>query len=331
MNKADTCLVTGVSGFIGSHLAEKLTDSGYRVIGLDCFTNYYNKNIKLNNLTKLLTRRNFHLIEADLLDIDLESIVNGSYFNSTRDLDWSPVSYILHLAAQAGVRSSWGSSFDTYTSNNILATQKLLEASKGSSIKMFVNASSSSVYGNADILPTSEDTKLHPISPYGVSKLAGEHLCQLYWENYQLPVLSLRYFTVYGPRQRPDMGFHKFIKAIQEGNEITLFGDGEQTRDCTYVGDVVDATISAMTSSAKGQVFNIGADSPISVNKIILEIETILNIKSKIRRIHSQKGDVNNTWANINLSKKVLNYFPKISIRAGLEAQVKYILENEVS
>ena len=331
MNKANTCLVTGVAGFIGSHLAEQLTSEGYSVIGLDCFTNYYNKNIKLNNLTRLLERENFHFIEADILDIDIESIINGNYLKTHTDSYWSPVSYVLHLAAQAGVRSSWGTTFETYTSNNILATQRILEASKGSDIKMFVNASSSSVYGNTVDLPTSEDTKPHPISPYGVSKLAAENLCQLYWEYYKLPVLSLRYFTVYGPRQRPDMGFHKFITAIQTGNEITLFGDGEQTRDCTYVGDVVDGTISAMTSSATGKVFNIGAAAPISVNKIISEIEQILNLNANIRKIETQKGDVENTWANINLSKKILNYSPKMSIRVGLEAQAKHILENKFS
>jgi len=201
------CLVTGVAGFIGSHLAEALLKQGHQVTGIDCFTDYYSKELKKINLTNLKQNKNFNFKEADLFDLDLPLIL--------KQTDW-----VFHLAAQAGVRASWGKNFEIYTQNNILATQKLLEASKDAKLKGFIYASSSSVYGDIHTLPTPEMVYLQPVSPYGVTKLAGEHLCYLYHKNFGIPIMALRYFTVYGPRQRPDMAFHRFLKAALLGEPI---------------------------------------------------------------------------------------------------------------
>src|SRR3990172_3831340 len=241
-----TCLVTGVAGFVGSHLAERLIRDGHFVIGVDCFSDYYPRWMKENNLAQLRRDARFHFIEADLLELDLAALLRGESSsirqramgdNARWDAGDGHVDYVFHLAAQAGVRESWGRNFDIYVRSNILTTQRLLEAAKELPLMKLVYASSSSVYGDAEAFPTSEDVTPHPVSPYGVTKLAGEHLCLLYWRNYGVPAVGLRYFTVYGPRQRPDMAFHRFIRAILEGMEIPVYGDGEQTRDFTYVDD----------------------------------------------------------------------------------------------
>src|SRR5713101_2670855 len=222
-----TCLVTGVAGFVASTLAEKLLARGDVVIGMDCFTDYYSRSIKESNLDRLRNQSRFVFHSADLLELDLPSLLAGKV--SGQASSTGPVDYVFHLAAQAGVRASWGRSFDIYTRNNILATQRLLEAAKQVPPWKFVYASSSSIYGDAETYPTAEHLTPHPVSPYGVTKLAGEHLCALYWRNYKVPTVSLRYFTVYGPRQRPDMAFHRFITAMQQEREIEIYGDGEQT------------------------------------------------------------------------------------------------------
>jgi UDP-glucose 4-epimerase len=250
----ETALVTGVAGFIGSHLAEELLHRGYSVVGIDCFTDYYPREIKETNLANLMVNENFKFIKADLLDVNF------------KDLN---VDYIFHMAAQPGVRASWGKSFQVYVKDNILVTQKLLEDFLDSEIKKFVFASSSSVYGDVAELPIREDALPKPISPYGVTKLAAENLCHLYWKNYGIPIVSLRYFTVYGPRQRPDMAIHKFVKAMLEDKEIVIYGDGNQTRDFTYISDAVEGTILAAKSNLEGEVFNIGGGSRTSVNQII--------------------------------------------------------------
>ena len=298
-------LVTGCAGFIGSHQVDKLLDSDYEVIGIDCYTDYYSREIKDANISNALNHNNFKLIEEDILNMDKYPVVD----------------YVFHQAAQAGVRASWGKSFEIYTRNNIEATQKLLEFYKDSNIKKFVYASSSSLYGDAE-LPMREDSLLKPVSPYGVTKLAGENLCYLYWKNYRVPTVSLRYFTVYGPKQRPDMAIHKFVKAILKGEEITVFGDGTQRRDFTYVDDAVDANMLAAENNIIGEVFNIGGGSRISVNALIDEIEKIVGKKAKIKNIEKQKGDVRDTWADVSKAKAMLNWKPKIDIHYGLR---KYI------
>jgi UDP-glucose 4-epimerase len=297
--------VTGCAGFIGSHLVDKLLELGYEVIGIDCFTDYYPREIKEANISNALKSMNFKLIEEDILNMD----------------KFPRVDYVFHLAAQAGVRASWGKSFEIYTRNNIEATQKLLEFYKDSDITKFVYASSSSVYGDAK-LPMRENSLLKPVSPYGVTKLAGENLCYLYWKNYKVPTVSLRYFTVYGPRQRPDMAIHKFVKAISNNEEITVFGDGTQTRDFTYVADAVEANILAAENDMVGEVFSIGGGSRISVNALIEQMDDIIGKKAKIKYIEKQKGDVRDTLADVNKAKEELNWKPKINIHYGLR---KYI------
>jgi len=304
-------LVTGCAGFIGSHLVGKLLNLDYKVIGLDCFTDYYSREIKEANISNALNHKNFEFIEEDILEM-----------NVFHDVD-----YVFHEAAQAGVRASWGKSFEIYTRNNIEATQKLLEFYKDLSIKKFVYASSSSVYGDAE-LPMREDSLLKPVSPYGVTKLAGENLCYLYWKNYNVPTVSLRYFTVYGPRQRPDMAIHKFVKAIFKGEEITIFGDGTQTRDFTYVDDAVEANILAANNDVVGEVFNVGGGSRISVNELIGMMENIIGKKAKVKYIEKQKGDVRDTWADVSKAKEKLRWKPKANIEEGLKKYINWKNKN---
>lgn len=304
-------LVTGCAGFIGSHLTERLLREGYEVIGIDCFTDYYPREIKEANLSNVLKSKNFKLIEEDILEMD----------------KFPEVDYVFHEAAQAGVRASWGKSFETYMRNNVQATQKLLEFYKDLDIKKFVYASSSSVYGDAE-LPMREDSLLKPVSPYGVTKLAGENLCYLYWKNYNVPTVSLRYFTVYGPRQRPDMAIHKFVKAIFNGDEITVFGDGTQTRDFTFVDDVVEATILAAESNSVGEVFNIGGGSRVSVNDLIEMMEDIIGKKAKVKYIEKQKGDVRDTLADVSKASELLHWAPRVDISAGLKIFIEWFKYN---
>jgi UDP-glucose 4-epimerase len=310
-------LVTGCAGFIGSHLVDKLLEQGYDVIGIDCFTDYYPREIKEANISNALKNKNFKLLEEDILNM-----------NEYPDVDYvfhEAAQAVFHEAAQAGVRASWGRSFEIYTKNNIEATQKLLEFYKDRELKKFVYASSSSVYGDAE-LPMKEDSLLKPVSPYGVTKLAGENLCYLYWKNYNVPTLSLRYFTVYGPRQRPDMAIHKFVKAILNGDEITVFGDGTQTRDFTYVDDAVEANILAAENDSVGEVFNIGGGSRISVNRLIKMMEDITEKKAKIKYIEKQKGDVSDTLADVNKARAMLNWSSKVDISKGLKCSIEWFI-----
>ena len=300
-------LVTGCAGFIGSHLTERLLRKGYEVIGIDCFTDYYAREIKERNIENALNEKNFKLIGEDILEMN----------------EYPEVDYVFHEAAQAGVRASWGNSFEIYTRNNIETTQKLLEFYKDREIKKFVYASSSSVYGDAE-LPMREDSLLKPVSPYGVTKLAGENLCYLYWRNYNVPTVSLRYFTVYGPRQRPDMAIHKFVKAILNGEEITVFGDGTQTRDFTFIDDVVEANILAGNSEIEGGVFNVGGGSRISVNKLIKLLEEIIGKEARIKYIEKQKGDVWDTLADTTKISNELNWEPEVKIEEGLKMFVEW-------
>ena len=300
-------LVTGCAGFIGSHLVDKLLEQGYEVTGIDCFTDYYQKETKEANISNALKNKNFKLIEEDILNM-------GKFLE---------VDFVFHLAAQAGVRASWGKSFGIYTRNNVQATQKLLEFYKDSNVKKFVYASSSSVYGDAE-LPMVEDSLLKPVSPYGVTKLAGENLCYLYWKNYGVPAISLRYFTVYGPGQRPDMAIHKFVRAILNDEEITVFGDGTQTRDFTFVDDAVEADVLAAKSHIVGEVFNIGGGSRISVNELIEKIGYITEKKTNIEYVVKQKGDVKDTWADVSKAKKELGWKPKVGIEEGLRKFVEW-------
>jgi UDP-glucose 4-epimerase len=307
-------LVTGCAGFIGSHLAEKLCEAGAYVIGIDRFSDYYPRDFKEKNLMSLREKGSFQLVEADLLDLDLQEIVSG-------------VDYIFHEAAQAGVRASWGSQFEVYVRDNILATQNLLEACKGASrLRKFIFASTSSVYGDTNELPMKEDNTLKPVSPYGATKLAAEKLCYLYYKNFGVPTVSLRYFTVYGPRQRPDMAFHKFIKAILSGETIEIYGDGKQTRDFTYVSDAVVATISAINAPS-GEVFNIGGGSRITLIEAIKLLESVVGKKADIVFTSAQKGDVRHTFADTSKACKSLNFKPSFDLKSGLAEEVNWLKE----
>lgn len=305
-------MVTGVAGFIGSHLAEALTAQGENVIGVDSFIDYYPREIKQKNLESLTRSPRFELIETPLQEMELEPLL-------------ARVDVVYHLAAQAGVRASWGKEFSVYTDNNILATQRLLEAAVKEPVKAFVYASSSSVYGDAAELPMRESVPLHPLSPYGVSKLAVEKLCYLYCVNHSVPTMGLRYFTVYGPRQRPDMAFHRLFRNALDGEEFHLFGDGQQTRDFTYVSDAVEATLAAAQRGRPGSVYNIGGGSRVSLLEVIEEIEKLTGTKFRLRREPNQKGDMRDTYADTTAARNDLGYQPKVTLRDGLEEEWKWL------
>jgi nucleoside-diphosphate-sugar epimerase len=308
-------LVTGAAGFIGSTLAERLVGDDVDVIGVDCFTDYYPRAIKERNLCALLRHPRFCLVEARLQDADLPRLLADR-------------THVFHLAAQAGVRKSWGRNFDAYTANNVEATQALLEASVGTAIERLVYASSSSVYGDTPAMPMREDALPQPVSPYGVTKLAGEQLCHLYFASHGVPAVSLRYFTVYGPRQRPDMGFHKFLRASARGEPITVYGDGEQTRDFTFVTDAVAATVAAATRGAPGRVYNIGGGSRVSVNQVLDMIGRVSGRRPLIAREAAQKGDMRHTYADTSLARADLGFIPAVELEEGLAAEHRWLAEN---
>jgi len=309
------CLVTGVAGFIGSHLAQRLLADGHQVCGIDAFIEHYPRQVKERNLAGLRSWKNFTFVEGNLLDIYLYPLLEG-------------VEWIFHQAAQAGVRTSWGHEFGRYVECNVLATQRLLEvALRATSLRRFVFASSSSVYGDAITLPVSETTSIpQPLSPYGVTKLAAEHLCALYQRNFGLPTVSLRYFTVYGPGQRPDMAFHRFCKAILEHQPIRVFGDGYQTRDFTYVSDVVEANIrAASVDTAVGQVFNIAGGSRATMHNIIAALREMSGQPVRVEFIEKQHGDVRDTFADTTQARCILGYEPLVPLREGLAQEFAYI------
>jgi UDP-glucose 4-epimerase len=301
-------VVTGAAGFIGSHLSERLLATGHEVVGIDCFTDYYEKARKEQNLEKSRSNDRFHFEAADLVDADLAQLLDGA-------------AVIYHLAGQPGVRPSWGSQFDRYVRDNVIATQRVLEALKDAPIKRFVFAGSSSVYGDAERFPTKETALPRPVSPYGVTKLAAEHLTHLYTRNFGIPAVSVRYFTVYGPRQRPDMAFSRFMQAMAAGDDIEVFGDGEQTREFTYVSDAVDGTIKASTADVVGQVFNLGGGSRVTVNKVLSTLEEISGLSVKRQNLPAAPGDPRHTGASINLAREMLGWEPRVSLHEGLAQQ----------
>jgi nucleoside-diphosphate-sugar epimerase len=305
-------LVTGAAGFIGSTLADALTTRGVDVIGLDCFTDYYPREIKERNLAPLRGRPRFSFVEGALQTVSLDRILDD-------------VTHVFHLSAQAGVRKSWGRDFATYTTHNVDATQRLLEAVKDCHLERFVYASSSSVYGDAVAIPMREDAMVQPVSPYGVTKLAAEHLCLLYAASYAVPAVSLRFFTVYGPKQRPDMGFHRFISAALTGQPITLYGDGEQTRDFTYVDDIAAALMAAGERGLPGGVYNIGGGSRVSINHVLALIEAITGRTLDIRREPAQKGDMRDTFADTSRAKAELAFSPSTTLERGLQAEAEWL------
>ncbi|MEI6667966.1 MAG: NAD-dependent epimerase/dehydratase family protein [Acidobacteriota bacterium] len=305
-------LVTGAAGFIGSTLSERLLADGATVVGLDCFTDYYPRWVKERNLAGLRQQPGFRFVESTIQAADLGALI-------------AEATHVFHLAAQAGVRKSWGRDFQVYTVNNVEATQMLLEACCAHPIERFVYASSSSVYGDRAPIPMHETALPQPVSPYGVTKLAAEQLCYLYHVNFGVPTVALRYFTVYGPRQRPDMGFHRFLRAAQKGEPITLYGDGEQTRDFTFVADAAAATAAAATRGVAGAVYNIGGGSRVSINQVLALVERLVEHPVVVRREPAQKGDMRDTYADTSRAKADLGFSPSVTLEQGLAAEHRWL------
>ncbi|MCW2949784.1 MAG: UDP-glucose 4-epimerase [Thermoleophilia bacterium] len=314
-------LVTGAAGFIGSSISDALVADGHHVLGVDCFTDYYDVALKQRNVADLRSSDHFELLTLDLASDDLPD----------RALE---VDGVFHQAAQAGVRASWGSEFATYTHCNVLATQRVLEQvvrhaeRTGGTPPPVVYASSSSVYGNAEVRPTLESALPAPISPYGVTKLAAEHLCDTYRHEFGVPATSLRYFTVYGPRQRPDMAFNKFIRAALAGTPIGVFGDGHQSRDFTYISDIVAgnrAAMNALQNGADGGTYNLGGGSTVTVREIVAMLETILDRPVEADYGESQKGDVRHTSADTSAAQAAIGFSPRVDLRTGLTREVEWL------
>jgi UDP-glucose 4-epimerase len=307
-------VVTGVAGFIGSQLAERLLAEGHEVTGVDAFVDYYPREAKERNLRAARASAAFTLVEGTLQDLDLRGALAGA-------------GQVYHLAAQAGVRASWGREFDRYTEHNVLGTQRLLEAAADARVPRLVYASSSSVYGTCESLPLREDSPCRPVSPYGVTKLAAEHLCHLYAHNLGLPVVSLRYFTVYGPRQRPDMAFHRFLKAARDGQPVTVYGDGRQTRDFTYIDDIVAATRAAAETGRPGMVYNVGGGERVALNDVLDLVQDVTGKRLEIRHEAAQKGDMRDTFADTTAARRDLAFQPTVSLREGLAREWQWLKE----
>ena len=305
-------LVTGTAGFIGSHLADRLLEQGHEVVGIDCFTDYYSRAVKETNVSSPRARARFSFVESHIQDAPWPVLLDG-------------VTHVFHLAAQAGVRSSWGTDFSIYTAANIEATQVLLEACLDRPIERFVYASSSSVYGDHVAIPMREDARPRPLSPYGVTKLAAEHLCMLYQANCGVPAVALRYFTVYGPRQRPDMAFHRFLSALLSDRPIDLYGDGEQTRDFTFVEDAVAATVAAGERGTAGAVYNVGGGSRVSMNHVIDVLARCTGRIPDVRRTTPQKGDMRDTFADTGRARADLEFVPKVTLDEGIHAEYQWL------
>ncbi|MBM3477382.1 MAG: NAD-dependent epimerase/dehydratase family protein [Armatimonadetes bacterium] len=319
------CLVTGAAGFIGAQLAVRLAERGDEVVGIDSFLDSYPREVKEDRARWIRGFERIRFVEGDLMEADLEELLEG-------------VEVVFHQAAQAGVRASWGQTFEVYARNNILATQRLLEACRtgvglGSPtyndtptrIRRFVYASSSSVYGDNAPLPTPETAATQPYSPYGVTKLAGEHLAMLYWANFGVPAVALRYFTVFGPRPRPDMAFCRFARAILAGQPIRVFGTGEQSRGFTHVSDVVEANLAAVEKPCEGEVINIGGGASLTVNEVVACFEEIIGKPAIVEREDVQKGDVRHTMADVTKAKRVLDWEARKPFMEGLAELVESV------
>jgi UDP-glucuronate 4-epimerase len=305
-------VVTGAAGFIGSHLCEALCASGIQVLGIDCVTDYYDPLEKQRNLLAMSRLPGFSFAEVDLRTGDLRSLLDGA-------------SVVFHQAGQPGVRMSWGAGFSDYCEHNVKATQRLLEAAKAVATPRFVYASSSSVYGNAAIYPTKETDLPRPNSPYGVTKLAAEHLCALYTANWAVPTVSLRYFTVYGPRQRPDMAIRRLADCAVTGASFNLFGDGRQIRDFTFVSDVVNANIAAgFNDVPPGSILNIAGGSHVAMTQLIELVEELAGVPVARERYATEAGDVQKTGGTTERANRLLGWEPRVSLREGLAAQLEW-------
>ena len=309
-----TCVVTGSAGFIGLHVCETLLGRGQDVVGVDAFTDYYDPALKRANNARLRRHPRFQDAELDLVTDDLSDLFDGA-------------DAVIHLAGQPGVRLSWSGGFPLYVERNITASQRLLEAARRTGVPRIVLASSSSVYGNAMAQPTTEDSPTRPYSPYGVTKLAMEHLAVAYAENWRLPVVMLRYFTVYGPEQRPDMAMRRFIDAASSGEPVPVYGDGEQVRDFTYVSDVVAATLAAATADVPaGSVFNVAGGSSSTVNEVLRLVSESVGRAVVKQHLPEQPGDVRITCGAIDRARRTLGWEPDVPLADGIKHQVVHQL-----
>jgi len=306
-------LVTGCAGFVGSHLTEALLARGDYVLGIDNFTPFYDIDLKRRNLSPVLSNPRFQLAEIDLAEADLQTLL--------KDVD-----VVFHIAGQPGVRDSWGDKFAGYTRNNVLATERLLHASVGTGLKRFVYAGSSSAYGDSPAMPWQEDVCPQPRSPYAITKLAAEHLCRSYHLDFGVPTVILRFFTVYGPRQRPDMAFHKFLRAALHDEPIPLYGDGRQTRDFTFISDIIAGVLAAAERpDAVGNLFNLGGGSRVVLADVLEMLTDIVGKPVTIHQMERQAGDVRHTWADISRAQQVLGYQPRVQLEDGLRAEYQWI------
>jgi nucleoside-diphosphate-sugar epimerase len=309
-------LVTGAAGFIGSHVVNRLLAAGREVVGVDAFTGYYSRRRKERNLLSSVGEDGFRLVEGDLLQLDLDELLRG-------------VGGVVHLAGEPGVRRSWGGNFSRYLERNVLSTERLLEAAWRSATPRFVYASSSSVYGPDPGYPVDEDHGRRPASPYGFSKLAAEDLIGLYVRERGVSATILRYFTVYGPRQRPEMALSRFISAAFRGRPVEVFGDGEQKRDMTYASDAVDATVAAL--DAPPGVYNVGGGTRASVNEMIDAVRRVTGFPVEARYGPAAEGDVRSTWADSRRAVRVLGYRPRVGLEDGIAAQAEWARESLVA
>ncbi len=301
-------LVTGVAGFLGSTLAEALLREGFEILGVDAFTTNYETARKRANLAGLLAGAGFRFVEADLRTAPLAPLLDG-------------ITHVAHLAAIPGVRASWGDSFREYAEHNILATQRLLEAARDRDLTSVAVASSSSVYGVPSHMPTSEDELPRPISPYGVTKLATEALVHAYRHEMGVPAVALRYFTVYGPRQRPDMGFHRFFEASRRGEAVTIYGDGRQTRDFTYVDDAVSATVASLKERPPEFAYNVGGGHRVTLNEVLGLMERVVGRPIERRHVEAEPGDPRDTASDSRRARRDLGFAPRTSLEEGLGRQ----------
>ena len=302
------CLVTGAAGFIGSHLCQRLLDLGHTVTGIDAFIPYYPRPVKEANLASIVSRPSFSFHECDLRSAPLAPLL-------------AETDGVFHLAAMPGLTKSW-TDFELYESCNVLATHRLVEAARGTGgLRRFIYASTSSVYGRTS--SGDETIPTRPISPYGVTKLAAEHLCRAYAEEHGLPLVVLRYFSVYGPRQRPDMGYHRFIHALLSDEPVTVYGDGMQVRGNTYVDDCVEATIAAV-DSAVGEIYNVGGGETATVWQILQKLEALVGRRASIRHEPARPGDQRSTSADTSKLRRDLGWRPRVPLDEGLARQVEW-------
>ncbi len=305
-------LVTGCAGFIGSALTRRLIGDGHEVTGIDAFRNFYPRSLKERNMADFAKDPNFTFIEGDIADAGLEKVIKKG-------------SVVFHEAAHPGVRQSWGNEFSEYVDDNVNATKVLLDACRKVAVEKFVLASSSSVYGNSKSVPVREDSEKRPESPYGVTKLASENMCFAYQSNFGVPCVVLRYFTVYGPGQRPDMAFNRFASAALSGGKITVYGDGSQTRDFTYISDVVDANMLAMKAKCEGEAINIAGGARASIRDVLGIIARLTKKKLDVSFSGKEAGDVKHTYADIGKARKLLGYKPGVGLEKGLGEEIRWL------